>query len=713
MVKILDQLGSGRKASGITLREAIENQNLSPPKEIPAGRFVRFPGADKGPSNDAGWCILSECGEYASFGDWSTCVKWDWTRWEPVSDEERAEQKRQREQAWRRAKKEREVWRQVALPKINRHWADSQPVSADHPYLKKKNVGAYDIRQRNGVLLIPMRDMSGKLNSLQYIDPEGKKQFARDTDTAGCFHLIGDPGKVLYVAEGYATAGTIHEATGQAVAVAFTCDKLKSVAVLLRSKYPGADIIVAADNDADKPSNTGVACARAAAEAVSAQLVLPPIAGDFNDLAAIQGISAVKRALEPKGLTRRLSDIEAKPLRWLWRDRLAVGKVTIDAGDPGLGKSLITADITAKITAGLDWPDGSGTPERGSVIFASAEDDAADTIRPRLEAAGGDVSKVFILESVIDTDSDGLPVERAFSLKRDLLRLDQEVRRIGDVRLVVVDPITAFLGDVDSHKNAEVRALLAPLKDLASRHEVAVLAVSHLNKGNGGNALYRVSGSLAFVAAARAAWLIIKDPEDEQRRLVLPCKNNLAPDVGGFAYRIGTAETSVGPVPVIHWEPGRVDVSAIEALAPDHERDAKEEAKEFLVGCLNDGVTEAKAIQAAARGAGIAEKTLRRAKAELGIRSEKDGFAQPPRWHWRLPAKVANPAEDGQRCPREKLATLATFNPDEIKTAKVANDHLQNTQTPDEQSEVEGGQDGQENTGPSLATLANKDILDL
>lgn len=693
-----------------SLAEAMEAAGLSPPPEIVPGKFYRFPGVNKNNGNTAGWCRLFDNGEGGAFGDWSTGFSDCWFPDRDITPAELESLKAKAAEARAEADAQRKASQEEAATAAAKIWKSAKPAT-DHPYLERKQVEPHGLRiNGDGRLMVPVQNAAGAIRSLQFIDDDGNKRFFPGGEIVGNYHAIGKLAERFYVAEGYATAATVHVATGQPVAVAFNCGNLQPVAVAIRKKYPQTPIIVCADNDEKTDGNPGVSKAREAASAVSGDMVAPTVCGDFNDVAADQGLSAVRLALEPDGLTRRLSDIEAKPLRWLWRERLAVGKVTIDAGDPGLGKSLITADVTARITAGLAWPDGSGTPQRGSVIFASAEDDAADTIRPRLEAAGADVSKVFILESVFDTDSDGLPVERAFSLKRDIIRLDMEIKRIGDVRLVVVDPITAFLGDVDSHKNAEVRALLAPLKDLASRHEVAVLAVSHLNKGNGGNALYRVSGSLAFVAAARAAWLIIKDPEDEQRRLVLPCKNNLAPDVGGFAYRIGTAPTSVGNVPVIHWEPERVDVSAIEALSPDEDRDAKTEACEFIVDCLNEGTTEAKAIMTAARNAGIAEKTLRRAKAELRIRSEKDGFTKAAKWHWRLPEKVATQDEDRPRCPRPNMAALTTFDDEIPKTVKMANDHLHEVE---KKPEHEDGQDGQIRTGVSSATFGEKDRFEI
>ncbi len=335
----------------------------------------------------------------------------------------------------------------------------------------------------------------------------------------------------------------------------------------------------------------------------------------------------------PQPITRQLSTIEAERIRWLWINRFARGKLNMLAGDPKLGKSLITADLTARITAGLVWPDLAGNAPVGNVIFASAEDDPADTIRPRIEAAGGDVSRVFIISNVTDLDRDGVPYERSFNLRHDGHRLEQEIERIGEIIAVIVDPVTAYLGGTDSHNNAEVRELLAPLSTLAAEHNVAVIAVSHLNKGSGTNALYRVSGSLAFTAAARACWLVAKDQDDDARRLMLPSGSNIAPDVGGLAYRITTTDTEVGQVPVLEWEPEPVDVDAADALTPDsEERDEKNEAAEWLREILSNGPLKAAEIKKLANAEGLAWRSVQRCRKQAGVESVRAGFGQGSRW---------------------------------------------------------------------------------
>jgi hypothetical protein len=212
------------------------------------------------------------------------------------------------------------------------------------------------------------------------------------------------------------------------------------------------------------------------------------------------------------------------------------------------------------------------------VVLLSAEDGVADTIRPRLDAAGADVTRIVALEAIRAVSGTGRESARTFDLSRDLPALESAIRSVEGCRLVVIDPVTAYLGGVDSHKNAEIRGLLAPLGAIAERHRVAVVAVTHLNKSGGGPAIYRAMGSLAFAAAARAAWAVSKDKDDPRRRLLLPIKNNIAPDTGGLAYRI--EPLGVGGCPVVAWEPDAVNVSADDALAGD--RDEGREGRRLL-----------------------------------------------------------------------------------------------------------------------------------
>lgn len=339
----------------------------------------------------------------------------------------------------------------------------------------------------------------------------------------------------------------------------------------------------------------------------------------------------------------RLADVEPESVAWLWPGRFALGKLTLIAGDPGLGKSFLTLDMAARVSTGAGWPDHPHErAEPGGVVLLSAEDGIADTIRPRLDAAGADVSRIVALEAVRATGADGKETIRGFDMTRDLPALEDAIRSVANCQLAIIDPITAYLGGVDSHKNAEIRGLLAPLGDLAARHRVAVVAVTHLNKSGTGPAIYRAMGSLAFAAAARAAWGVAKDKDDPRRRLLLPIKNNIAPDTGGLAYAI--EPVGVGGCPAVAWEPDPVNESADDALSngrgEGEARTERDDAADWLTDLLADGPRLYRDIERESREAGHAIGTLRRAKAALGVVSRKPAFGGP--WEWSLPTEDAH-----------------------------------------------------------------------
>jgi hypothetical protein len=325
-----------------------------------------------------------------------------------------------------------------------------------------------------------------------------------------------------------------------------------------------------------------------------------------------------------------------------------MGKINLFAGDPGLGKSLLTVELAAHVSRGKPWPvDGSKCP-RGDVLMLSAEDDLADTIRPRLDAAGADVNRVYALPMVTTYSDDGREAHRIPSLADDVERIGAMLAALPDIRLLTIDPISAYLAGVDSHKNTDMRAVLSPWADLASRCKVAIVCISHLNKGQG-SAMYRTAGSIAFMAAARAAFSVSKDKDDELRRLVLPVKNNLGPDEGGLAYRVEAVEG----IPRIEWEPEPVHISAEEALSPDREhRSATDEASDFLREVLADGPMKATDVQREARQAGISDKALRSARERLGIKPHKRGYQGA--WVWELPGEDASKMPKGAKGAHDK-----------------------------------------------------------
>jgi putative DNA primase/helicase len=659
-------------------RDAIAGAGLTPPDQIIAdGGLHRFSSNGKR-GDDSGWYVVHLNGRPAgAFGDWRSDVNETWTHrnGREYTPAEKAEHRRRMEEV-RRLRAAEEARRHAeAAERAAALWSGAGPADPAHAYLKKKGVAPHGVRQAGDLLLVPVR-IGGELRSLQTIPADGgKKLFLSDGEVRGGYYSIGGkPEAELLICEGFATGASLFEATGYPVAIAFSAGNLEAVARALRAKYPGAKLVICADSDDRTDGNPGITKATTAARAVGGLIAVPDFgddrpdgATDFNDLARHRGAGAVRAAVDraqapgigehgsgtgsdvenesagPVAIVVRVSDVRAEPISWLWPGRIAIGKVTLISGDPGLGKSLISIAIAAHVTRGTPWlVDASACPA-GAVLMLSAEDDVADTIRPRLEAAGADVERVQVLTMIRDVERDGTLTTRGLSLRRDLAVLDDLLHREPDVRLVVVDPISAYLGDTDSHNNADVRGLFAPLAELASRRRIAIVAVSHLNKSSG-PAVYRTSGSLAFVAAARAVFAVAKDQDDPDRRLVLPVKNNLGPDRTGLAYRVRGEQNRA---PVIEWEPESVTVTADEAMRPanDEERTATDEAMVWLRKRLTAGPMLASEAQKEARQAGISGKALRTARERLGIKSVKRAFSSG--WDWSLPrAEDALKAED-------------------------------------------------------------------
>lgn len=346
-----------------------------------------------------------------------------------------------------------------------------------------------------------------------------------------------------------------------------------------------------------------------------------------------------------------MSDVEIKPINWLWEKRIACGKLTVIAGDAGLGKSQLTANFAATVSYGLMWPeDGLPNCLQGNVVFLSAEDDAADTIKPRLIAAGADVSKCHIIEAIRTKTEDGRESERSFDLSRDVERLGMALGQIGNVRLVIIDPITAYLGDTDSHNNAEIRGVLAPLSAMAAKHEAAILLITHLNKSTGQNILARVIGSTGMPAAARACYLVSKDPNQPELRYFLPIKNNVGNDSDGFSYKIEGFEVEEGiNTSRIIWQAGTVNAHAILNPPPEEKPEPVNKAQEWLKNLLADPMSSTD-VYTEAEGAGFSKGKIFRAAEALDVQKKKLGMKGG--WQWSLPKRDAygNIIEDSEEC---------------------------------------------------------------
>ncbi len=323
-------------------------------------------------------------------------------------------------------------------------------------------------------------------------------------------------------------------------------------------------------------------------------------------------------------------NVRSESVKWLWLKRVPLGKLTIFAGDPGEGKSLVTIDIAARQSRGDKFPDGARC-EVGDTIFLSAEDDAADTIRPRLDAAGADVSKIHRVKAVRVTLTDGGTGESAFSLERDLERLEDALKTNSSIKLLVIDPISAYMGRVDTHRDAEIRRVLSPLAEMAARLGIAVVAVMHLKKSDA-SALLRVSGSIGFVAAARVVWGFGKEPDTPDNHVMLAVKNNLAALGNGLAYRIEVS----GDVAHVVWGKGVVTLDVNDVLSGERRErngrgERKSEAEDWLLRMTPAGVeVPFPKIANAFELVTFSWRTLERAKKDNNVKAVKRGN----KWFW-------------------------------------------------------------------------------
>ncbi len=276
------------------------------------------------------------------------------------------------------------------------------------------------------------------------------------------------------------------------------------------------------------------------------------------------------KSWEPKGapdLTGEaqallLSELETQEIHWLWEKRIPLGKITVLDGDPGMGKSLLAINLAARVSTGQVMPDAS-PGQQGPVVFIAPEDGAADTLKPRLEAAGGDPSQVTLLNTIAGLDVKKIKVRRPFSLALDLDKLEGLILQKKPI-LVILDPLTAVLGRrLDASRDQDIREVFTPLAQLAEDTGCAILIIRHLNKRSSENPLYRGAGSIGIIAAARMGLIVAQDPLHEHRRILATIKNDLCKQTSNLTYQI---VENAGGIPSIQWL--GENLQAVESFLP-------------------------------------------------------------------------------------------------------------------------------------------------
>jgi hypothetical protein len=323
-----------------------------------------------------------------------------------------------------------------------------------------------------------------------------------------------------------------------------------------------------------------------------------------------------------------MADVQPTPVQWLWQRWLPRGKVTILGGHPGHGKSTLAAAFAAILSTGGRWPDGTPSP-RGRTLFLLAEDAVNDTVRPRLDQLGADVTQVATVDAVAE---DGSGAEQAFSLGAHLPLLEELLaERTYD--LIVVDPLSAFLTNRNRNDEGEIRDLLTPLGKLAERRGVTVLGIMHVGKPSGARrtALQSLLGATAFGAFARSVLMVAPCGAGRDRQQALAVvKSNLALHPPALAW----SRPDDGPL-VWHGELAE-DFDAL-LTGTSRGNEPRDDAEAFLRELLADGPVPSKVLEAEARAAGIAERTLYRARKASGVRSERLWRNGDSEWYAMLP----------------------------------------------------------------------------
>jgi DNA polymerase len=378
-----------------------------------------------------------------------------------------------------------------------------------------------------------------------------------------------------------------------------------------------------------------------------------PERGDVSDWIALGGTkeqllerarAATTAPPPPRYTLVCAADVVPRPMDWLWEGHILRGSQELLTGIPGTGKSQIHCAFVAYTTTGGLWPDGKNGVPRGNVIMLTAEDCLDQTLVPRLIAAGAARERVFVLRKIRKDHK-----ERMFLLNEDLDELERMIKSIGDVRLITIDPITAYMGGkVDSHRATDVRGQLGPLADMAERMDVALSAITHPAKHSTQRAIDHFIGSQAFIAAARIGHMAIEEvDENEQgqriltgRSLFTNAKNNVSRKMSTLAYRVVEKPLDDG-IKAAHvvWEE-IVDITAdqaIAAAAPPKARDQQSGPVMTLMNLLANGPTPVKIVEERGAACGYSIDQLKRAKRKMGVVRFKETGKIDGQWFWALP----------------------------------------------------------------------------
>lgn len=325
-----------------------------------------------------------------------------------------------------------------------------------------------------------------------------------------------------------------------------------------------------------------------------------------------------------------LDTVVSTPVKWLWDGWLPAGKLSLLSGDPGLGKTTLAIDIAARLSVGKSMPHSSNRIEPGMTLILTAEDDLADTIKPRICAACGEPSNIKAILSVPTKHGDNIYM-RLPSLPEDIEALKTVITRY-DVKLVIIDPMMAYLSSrIDAHKDQDIRRAFGELKAVAENTGAAIWLIRHLNKSNGSKAVYAGGGSIGITGSVRSEIMCMKDPDNENGRILVLAKSNLSQIKGGLKFHLESPDKDT--VAHVVWD-GTTNATADELVSQTVSKSkAVDGAVEFLRNFLADGPKLSTVVSTEAKSHNISERSIKAAKETLGVRSVFTGKV----WHMCLP----------------------------------------------------------------------------
>lgn len=498
------------------LKEAIERAGLEPPLDIQMdGQIHRFYSGGGKRGDKTGWYVAFGDGVPAGrFGCWRNGVELTWKA--DIGRDLTFEEDLEYTKRWKEAQKirdeQKERQHQIAAETVEKIWSSGSLASSDHPYLNRKGIDSHGARVTgDGRLMVPLYTIKGEISSIQYIDIEGGKLYHPGGATGGKFWMIGnmdEPGP-LYIAEGYATACTIHESTGRPCVVSYSASNLVPVTGTMKKKFPNQEIIIIADHDL---SGVGQRYGEQASAKYGVRMIMPPILGDANDY--VQAGHDLASLLMPDDDNDYLEQAdqfcnEPAPVEWLVKRWLQRKALIMVHGPSGSGKSFIVLDWCLRISSGIsDWMGCKVNP--GKVIYLAGE--GHHGMKGRV-AAWKTHHTINSLDMWISKSGCDLNTNSGY------LKVVESVRKLKENPvLIVVDTLHRFFAG-DENSSQDTKTMLDACGMLMMEFNCSVILVHHT--GLSGEAQQRARGSSSWKGALDIEISVIPGKDDKPIKIVL------------------------------------------------------------------------------------------------------------------------------------------------------------------------------------------------